>query len=209
MVIVGSGPAAHTAAIYTARAELKPVLFEGWMANGIAAGGQLTTTTDVENFPGFPEGILGHEICDKFRQQSTRFGTEVITETVTKVDLSSRPFKLWTDDTEATCDTLIISTGAVAKRLDFEGSHEGEGGYWNKVRHPPPAPPPPSSPYGWPCHERICVCVCVMVRLILADMRRRRGCRRARCATARRPSSGGSRWRSWAAATRPWRRPPS
>jgi len=132
VVIVGSGPAAHTAAIYTARAELKPVLFEGWMANGIAAGGQLTTTTDVENFPGFPEGILGHEICDKFRQQSTRFGTEVITETVTRVDLSSRPFKLWTDDTEATCDTLIISTGAVAKRLDFEGSHEGEGGYWNK-----------------------------------------------------------------------------
>ena len=65
--IIGSGPAAHTAAIYTARAELQPILFEGWLANGIAAGGQLTTTTDVENFPGFPEGIMGGEITDKFR----------------------------------------------------------------------------------------------------------------------------------------------
>ena len=70
VVIVGSGPAAHTAAIYCARAELKPILFEGWLANGIAAGGQLTTTTDVENFPGFPEGILGGEITEKFRSAS-------------------------------------------------------------------------------------------------------------------------------------------
>ncbi|XP_019098734.1 PREDICTED: thioredoxin reductase 2-like, partial [Camelina sativa] len=95
--IVGSGPAAHTAAIYAARAELKPLLFEGWMANDIAPGGQLTTTTDVENFPGFPEGILGAEIVEKFRKQSERFGTEIFTETVNKVDFSSKPFKVITD----------------------------------------------------------------------------------------------------------------
>ena len=70
LCIIGSGPAAHTAAIYSARAELQPILFEGWLANGIAAGGQLTTTTDVENFPGFPEGIMGGEITDKFRCRS-------------------------------------------------------------------------------------------------------------------------------------------
>jgi hypothetical protein len=79
VAIIGSGPAAHTAAIYCARAELHPVLFEGWLANGIAAGGQLTTTTDVENFPGFPDGIMGPEICNKFRQQSLRFGTQIFT----------------------------------------------------------------------------------------------------------------------------------
>ena len=85
LCIIGSGPAAHTAAVYAARAELQPILFEGWMANNIAAGGQLTTTTDVENFPGFPEGIHGSELTDRFRQQSERFGTKIFTETVTKV----------------------------------------------------------------------------------------------------------------------------
>jgi thioredoxin reductase (NADPH) len=96
LCIVGSGPAAHTAAIYAARAELYPILFEGWLANGIAAGGQLTTTTDVENFPGFPTGILGGELTEKFKEQSVRFGTKVYAETVTHVDFSSRPFKLYT-----------------------------------------------------------------------------------------------------------------
>merc|ERR1712226_494212 len=130
VVIIGSGPAGHTAAIYLARANLEPVMYEGFLANGIAAGGQLTTTTDVENFPGFPDGIGGSEIMDKFRAQSQRFGTVIHTETISKVDLSSRPFKLWREGFEneepELAEVLIIATGASARRMHIPG----EEVYW-------------------------------------------------------------------------------
>ena len=133
VAIIGSGPAAHTAAIYLSRAELKPVMYEGMLAGGTAAGGQLTTTTDVENYPGFSKGIGGSELMDEMKAQSERFGTRIITETIARVDLKSRPFRLWReyDDAESdepahTADAVIIATGANARRLDLLG----EDKYW-------------------------------------------------------------------------------
>jgi thioredoxin reductase (NADPH) len=133
VAIIGSGPAAHTAAIYLSRAELSPVLYEGMLANGTAAGGQLTTTTDVENYPGFPKGIGGPELMEEMRAQSERFGTQIITETVSKVDLTERPFRIWREDDDAegdepahTADAVIIATGANARRLGLPG----EETYW-------------------------------------------------------------------------------
>ncbi|AFG36809.1 thioredoxin-disulfide reductase [Spirochaeta africana] len=121
VIIIGSGPAAHTAAIYAARAELQPLLFEGFMAGGVAAGGQLTTTTEVENFPGFPEGISGPALMDQMRAQSLRFGTEIKTETVSAVDMSKRPFTVTADSGEYLAEAVIVSTGATAKRLQLPG----------------------------------------------------------------------------------------
>ncbi|MED6194045.1 nineteen complex- protein [Stylosanthes scabra] len=132
LCIIGSGPAAHTAAIYAARAELRPVLFEGWMANGVAPGGQLTTTTDVENFPGFPDGVTGSDLMDRCRRQSLRFGTEIVTETVSKVDFSKRPFRIFTDSRTVLADAVIVATGAVARRLSFDGAGDGPDGFWNR-----------------------------------------------------------------------------
>lgn len=98
LVIIGSGPAGHTAAIYAARANLKPLMFEeGMMAGSVAAGGQLTTTTEVENFPGFPEGVSGPELMLRMREQSIKHGARIETQTVERVDLSQRPFRCVTD----------------------------------------------------------------------------------------------------------------
>ncbi len=121
VVIIGSGPAAHTAAIYTGRANLEPLMFEGLMAAGVAAGGQLTTTTDVENYPGFPKGIGGPELMDLMREQSTNCGAEIKTVTVDKLDLSSNPFKVFAGSEEIETKAIILATGATAKRLDVPG----------------------------------------------------------------------------------------
>jgi len=128
IIIVGSGPAGHTAAIYSARANLSPIMYEGEMAGGVAAGGQLTTTTEVENFPGFPKGINGFELMMNMRAQSEEYGTTIHTKTIDKVDLSSRPFKLFLDDTVIETHALIIATGATAKRLGIKG----EDTFWQK-----------------------------------------------------------------------------
>ena len=116
LVIVGSGPAGHTAAIYAARANLKPFMFEGYVAGG-SAGGQLTTTTDVENYPGFPEGIQGPELMKLFRKQAERFGTEMVGEDIVEVDFSKRPFAIKSDLREVRAKAVIIATGAVARRM--------------------------------------------------------------------------------------------
>lgn len=121
VVIVGSGPAGHTAAIYAARAQLHPLMFEGFMAGGVAPGGQLTTTTDVENYPGFPEGIDGQKLMAEMRQQSLNCGARIETKTIERVDLSTRPFTVYTDSESGRAKALIIATGATAKRMGVPG----------------------------------------------------------------------------------------
>ena len=115
LIIVGSGPAGYTAAVYAARANLRPLCIEGFNAGGLIPGGQLMFTTDVENYPGFPEKVTGHELMQRFRDQAERQGTEIVTADVTKVDLSAPPFKIWVGDAEPTLTkSVIIATGARA-----------------------------------------------------------------------------------------------
>ena len=120
-IIIGSGPAGLTAAIYSARANLRPLVIEGEPSStSDQPGGQLMLTTDVENFPGFPDGIMGPELMQKFREQSIRFGAEFLTEKVTSVDFSERPFKVNVRNTQYTADAVIVSTGAQSLMLGLE-----------------------------------------------------------------------------------------
>ncbi|MCH2083456.1 MAG: thioredoxin-disulfide reductase [Saprospiraceae bacterium] len=119
-IIIGSGPAGYTAAVYAARANMKPVLF-----TGKEPGGQLMITTDVENYPGYPDGIMGPEMMENFKKQAERFGTDIRYEMITKVDFSGPVHKIWTEgDTEIHGDTIIISTGASAKWLGLESEQK-------------------------------------------------------------------------------------
>lgn len=122
VIIIGSGPAGLTAALYSARADLQPLLFEGSQA-----GGQLMLTTDVENFPGFPDGILGPDLMDRIRKQAARFETRIETADVTKVDFTVRPFKVWVGADEYQADSVIISTGASARWLGVPGEERLRG----------------------------------------------------------------------------------
>ncbi len=127
VVIIGSGPAGYTAAIYAARANLKPFMFAGYETGGVP-GGQLMTTTEVENFPGFPEGITGPELMQRMQNQAVRWGTEVYTEDVTFVDFNQRPFVIRSDEREVRAHSIIIATGATAKRLHLPSESE----FWNR-----------------------------------------------------------------------------
>lgn len=128
LVIIGSGPAGYTAAIYAARANLNPILFEGFYSG--PAGGQLMITTEVENFPGFPEGVMGPQLIQMFRQQAQRFSTQIFSEDVLSIDLNSHPYKIVTSQRSLLSDAVIIATGASANRLDIPGTRDGE--LWQK-----------------------------------------------------------------------------
>lgn len=121
VIIIGSGPAGLTAAVYTARANLEPLVIEGEPSStSDQPGGQLMLTTDVENFPGFPEGIMGPELMGRMREQAQRFGATMLTEKVTRVDFSATPKRVWVRETEYTADAVIVSTGAQSLMLGLE-----------------------------------------------------------------------------------------
>ncbi|HLU97743.1 MAG TPA: FAD-dependent oxidoreductase, partial [Thermobifida alba] len=128
VIIIGSGPAGYTAAVYAARAELKPLVFEG----SITAGGALMNTTEVENFPGFPDGIMGPELMDNMRKQAERFGAELLPEDVTEVDLTATPKVVKAGDQTFYARTVIIATGSGYRKLGVPGEEEfsGRGTSW-------------------------------------------------------------------------------
>jgi thioredoxin reductase (NADPH) len=122
LIIIGGGPAGYTAALYAARANLKPLVIEGFNW-----GGQLMITSDVENYPGYADGIMGPEMMADFRRQAERFETEFVTDNVTKVDFSERPFRIWVEDTEYTARSVIVATGASARWLGLESEERLKG----------------------------------------------------------------------------------
>jgi thioredoxin reductase (NADPH) len=122
VIVIGGGPAGYTAALYAARANLNPLVIEGF-----AWGGQLMITSDVENYPGYSTGVLGPEMMQDFRKQAERFGTEFITDDVTRVDFSERPFGVWVGDTEYRAESIIVATGANARQLGLESEKTLQG----------------------------------------------------------------------------------
>ena len=122
LIIIGGGPAGYTAALYAARANLEPLVIEGFQW-----GGQLMITSDVENYPGYPDGAMGPEMMAEFRRQAERFGTEYVTDDVTKVDFSERPYRVWVEDTEYRAKTVIVATGASARWLGLAGEQTYQG----------------------------------------------------------------------------------
>jgi len=122
IIVIGGGPAAYTAALYSARANLNPLVIEGF-----AWGGQLMITSDVENYPGYADGVLGPEMMQDLRRQAERFGTEFLTDDVTRVDFSERPFRVWVGDDEYRAEAIVISTGANARQLGLESEKRLQG----------------------------------------------------------------------------------
>jgi thioredoxin reductase (NADPH) len=122
LVIIGGGPAGYTAALYSARANLRPLVIEGFQW-----GGQLMITSDVENYPGYPDGVMGPEMMNDFRKQAERFGAEFLTDDVTKVDFSERPFRIWVGEDEFRAETVIVATGANARQLGLESERTLQG----------------------------------------------------------------------------------
>jgi thioredoxin reductase (NADPH) len=122
LIVIGGGPAGYTASLYSARANLHPLVIEGFQW-----GGQLMITSDVENYPGYPDGVLGPEMMQEFRYQAERFGAEYITDDVTRVDFSERPFRVWVGDDEYRAETVIVATGATARQLGLESERSLQG----------------------------------------------------------------------------------
>ena len=122
LIIIGGGPAGYTAALYAARANLEPLVIEGFQW-----GGQLMITSDVENYPGYPEGAMGPEMMAEFRRQAERFGSEFVTDDVSRVDFSERPFRVWVEDTEYRAKAIVIATGASARWLGLSGEQQYQG----------------------------------------------------------------------------------